>query len=88
MRNRAALLKRIEKLEQRHSVRQPVLVWRWPDETDEAAIERHLAARPEDRARPIIVVGWREATDSVGGRQCADPASPAQEGLEIRKSLR
>jgi hypothetical protein len=59
MRNRAGLLRRIEKLEQRQSPQKlPLSIWVDGPETAEAAIERHLREHPEDRGRPINIVSW------------------------------
>jgi hypothetical protein len=68
MRNRAGLLRRIEKLEQKRSPRQPLSIWcDGPGAAAEAAIERHLREHPEDRGRPINTVSWlTRPPDPVG----------------------
>ena len=55
----ARLAARIEGLAQSESGPRAVYVWRDCGETDEQALERHYADRPEDRAaRSTYAVGW------------------------------
>ena len=35
-------------------------IWRELGEAAAQAVERHLAARPEDLAAELVVVGWQE----------------------------
>jgi hypothetical protein len=69
------LAARIEGLAQQSDRRQAVAyVWRDRSETEEQALERHYADRPEDRAaRSTYVFGWLDPKNSEGH---SDPLTP------------
>ena len=52
--------RRLGKIERQNGRCRTAYAWRELGETADQAVERHLAARPEDMAAELVVVGWQE----------------------------
>ncbi len=56
----SGLERRLGKIERQNGRCRTAYAWRELGETADQAVERHLAARPEDMAAELVVVGWQE----------------------------